>query len=92
MMSLHYIAFVKIRQPTSYLTFFRKIHFHEKIAKINPFNWESNSFFLRMDDKDEDEEEQMVDIAMAVIDQTNDCSLIFSDSPSFSEVSDRKRS
>ena len=41
-----------------------------------------------MDDKDEDEEEQMVDMEIAVIDQTNDCSLIFSDSPSFSEVSD----
>ena len=39
-----------------------------------------------MDDKDEDEEEQMVDMEIAVIDQTNDCSLIFSDSPSFSEV------
>ena len=41
-----------------------------------------------MDDKDEDEEEQMVDMEIAVIDQTNDFSLIFSDSPSFSEVSD----
>ena len=41
-----------------------------------------------MDDKDEDEEEQVVDMEIAVIDQTNDCSLIFSDSPSFSEVSD----
>ena len=30
----------------------------------------------------------MVDMEIAVIDQTNDCSLIFSDSPSFSEVSD----
>ena len=41
-----------------------------------------------MDDKDEDEEEQMVDMEIAVIDQNNDCSLIFSDSPSFYEVSD----
>ena len=40
-----------------------------------------------MDDKDKDEEEQMVDMEIAVIDQTNDCSLILSDSPSFSEVS-----
>ena len=40
-----------------------------------------------MDDKDEDEEEQMVDMEIAVIDQTNNCSLIFSDSPTFSKVS-----
>ena len=32
-----------------------------------------------MDDKDEDEEEQMVEMEIAVIDQTKDCSLIFSE-------------